>query len=139
MKNEFDPLRLTALRDRRDELLGRTRLWNERVRDAQVRLRHLRARVAAIETELSTFLRASDRSHHEAALAAAQPDVAAAEADVAAAQQKQSTAHEEWVSQARLYESCENFAKANSVPLPPPALAEPGMPQPDEARFKVMD
>jgi len=139
MRNEFDPLRLVALRDRRDELLGRTRMWNERVRDAQVRLRHLRARVAAIETELSTFLRASDRSHHEAQLAAVQPEVTAAEADVAAAQAKQSSAHDEWVSQARLYEACENFAKANAVPLPPVALAEPGMPQPDETKFRVYE
>lgn len=139
MKNEFDPLRLVSLRDRRDELLGRTRMWNERVRDAQVRLRHLRARVAAIETELAAFLRPSDRVHHEAQLTAIQPEVTAAEADVAAVQQRQSAAHAEWTSQARLYETCENFAKAASVPLPPVALAEPGLPQPDETRFKVMD
>jgi len=139
MKNEFDPMRLTALRDRRDELLGRTRMWNERVRDAQVRLRHLRGRVAAIEAELAAFLRPSDRVHHEAQLTAIQPEVTAAEADVAAVQQRQSAAHAEWTSQARLYETCENFAKAASVPLPPIALAEPGMPQPDETKFRVYE
>jgi len=137
MRNEFDPQRLVSLRDRRDELLGRTRMWNERVRDAQVRLRHLRGRVAAIEAELAAFLRPSDRSHHEAQLAGIQPDLAAAEADVANAQTKQDAAHAEWSSQARLYESCETFAKANAVALPPVALADPGVPQPEPTRFTV--
>ncbi len=114
-------------------------MWNERVRDAQVRLRHLRARVAAIETELAAFLRPSDRVHHQAQLTAIQPEVTAAEADVSAVQQKQSAAHEEWVSQARLYECCESFAKTNAVALPPPALAEPGLTQPETTQFKVYE
>lgn len=137
MEHEFAPKRLAAVIAQADELLARSRLMSERARDAAVRLRHLRGQHDAIEREMRAFLRPSDRANHEAALAKLAPEIAEAETAVAEARERAESAFNVWQAQKRLATRCEEFAIQNEIPLPPVALADPGMPQPEPTRFTV--
>lgn len=139
METKFDPKRLAALAQQREELIERARLMNDRARDANVRVRHLRTKVGAIERELAAFLLPQDRVHGERQLAELAPQLEAAEADAAEARAKADAASQVWQAVGRLYSRCVEFAQANGIPLPPPALQDPAFPQPEPTKFTVID